>query len=311
MDVVIRDFVYEQQFRVEKDMSDGEPQVIDMDSTTDEDEDPEGDPEDMDHDANKKKHEPEGQVPKKQSNASVSPSGQQGNNTTAGAPTEQLAALMADISTEATAVQEDLVVIKENSVKPMVLLSQTGITPDGSAQWKTSMLNKGLGSGTVSPVRSSKRNASTSEQDSLEKASKLKAQKNLENSSLKGKEIQTQSFDSFDDSIMLQSASILGVSFGSNAQEISESIKNLKDLESSRITSSNVLNIQNDVIDDTSTVCSVEETVDLEMLNLICADIAEDLCDGGCDPLCLQTPVSRSKKVKPKRNNKKNKNCSR
>jgi len=110
---------------------------------------------------------------------------------------------------------------------------------------------------------------------------------------------------------MLQSASILGVSFGSNAQEISESIKNLKDLESSRITSSNVLNIQNNVIDDTSTVCSVEETVDLEMLNLICADIAEDLCDGGCDPLCLQTPVSRSKKVKPKRNNKKNKNCSR
>jgi len=100
----------------------------------------------------------------------VPPSGQQGNNTAAGAPTEQLAALMADISTEATAVQEDLVVIKENSVKPMVLLSQTGITPDGSAQWKTSM-----GSGTVSPVRSSKRNASTSEQDSLEKASKLKA----------------------------------------------------------------------------------------------------------------------------------------
>ena len=236
VDVVIGDFVYELQFRVEKDMSDGEPQVIDMDSTTDEDEDPEGDPEDMDHDADKKKQEPEGQVPKKQSNASVPPSGQQGNNTTVGAPTEQLAALMADISTEATAVQEDLVVIKENSVKPMALLSQTGITPDGSAQWKTSMLNKGLGSGTVSPVRSSKRNASTSEQDSLEKASKLKAQKNLENSSLKGKEIQTQSFDSFDDSIMLQSASILGVSFGSNAQEISESIKNLKDLESSRIT---------------------------------------------------------------------------
>jgi len=123
VDVVIGDFVYELQFRVEKDMSDGEPQVIDMDSTTDEDEDPEGDPEDMDHDGDKKKQEPEGQVPKKQSNASVPPSGQQGNNIAVGAPTEQLAALMADISTEATAVQEDLVVIKENSVKPMVLLS--------------------------------------------------------------------------------------------------------------------------------------------------------------------------------------------
>jgi len=65
VDVVIGDIVYELQFRVEKDMSDGEPQVIDMDSTTDEDEDPEGDPEDMDHDADKKKQELEGQVPKK------------------------------------------------------------------------------------------------------------------------------------------------------------------------------------------------------------------------------------------------------
>ena len=37
VDIVIGDFVYELQFRVEQDMSDGEPQVIDMDSTTDED----------------------------------------------------------------------------------------------------------------------------------------------------------------------------------------------------------------------------------------------------------------------------------
>jgi hypothetical protein len=37
VDVVIGEYVYELQFRVEKDMSDGEPQVIDMDSTIDED----------------------------------------------------------------------------------------------------------------------------------------------------------------------------------------------------------------------------------------------------------------------------------
>jgi hypothetical protein len=37
VDVVIGDYVYELQFRVEQDMSNGEPQVIDMDSTMDED----------------------------------------------------------------------------------------------------------------------------------------------------------------------------------------------------------------------------------------------------------------------------------
>jgi hypothetical protein len=37
VDVVIGDFVYELQFHVEKDVYDGEPQVIDMDSTMDED----------------------------------------------------------------------------------------------------------------------------------------------------------------------------------------------------------------------------------------------------------------------------------
>ena len=39
----------------------------------------------------------------------------------------------------------------------------------------------------MSPVRASKWNASTSEQDSLEKATKLKARKNLDAASLKGK----------------------------------------------------------------------------------------------------------------------------
>jgi hypothetical protein len=41
VDVVIGDFVYELQFRVEQGIKDGEPEVIDMDSTTEED-DPKG-----------------------------------------------------------------------------------------------------------------------------------------------------------------------------------------------------------------------------------------------------------------------------
>ena len=47
------------------------------------------------------------------------------------------------------------------------------------------------------------------------------------------------------------------------------------------------------LVEDASTVCSNEDIVDLEALNLICSEIAEGLGDGGCDPLILQTPVSQ------------------
>ena len=45
--------------------------------------------------------------------------------------------------------------------------------------------------------------------------------------------------------------------------------------------------------------------MDLDALNLICAEITEDLGDGGCDPLCLQTPLSHYKKSRSKINGKK------
>jgi hypothetical protein len=87
---------------------------------------------------------------------------------------------------------------RKNASKPVVLLSQTGMTPDGSALWKASLMQsksdtgllnkiKVLSTGAVSLVRASKRNTSTLEQDSLEKATKLKACKNLDTASLKGK----------------------------------------------------------------------------------------------------------------------------
>ena len=96
---------------------------------------------------------------------------------------------------------------KSDVVKLVVLLTQTGMTPDGSAMWKTSMLQskidsgtlnktKSLSGGVVSLVRASKRNAPTSEQDSLEKATKLKAHRNMDSSSIKGKE-QPLFFDVF------------------------------------------------------------------------------------------------------------------
>ena len=49
-------------------------------------------------------------------------------------------------------------------------------------------------------------------------------------------------------------------------------------------------------LDDASIVCSADDNLDLEALNLICSDISEGLGDGCCDPVCLQTPVSQKKR---------------
>jgi hypothetical protein len=53
------------------------------------------------------------------------------------------------------------------------------------------------------------------------------------------------------------------------------------------------------LVEDALTVCSNEDSVDLEALNLICSEVAEGLGDGGCDPLILQTPVSQKKEKAP------------
>ena len=64
---------------------------------------------------------------------------------------------------------------------------------------------------------------------------------------------------------------------------------------------SNLLKVDNSsLVGDASTVCSVDEDLDLDALNHICAEISEDLGDGGCDPLCLQTPISHLKKSRSK-----------
>jgi hypothetical protein len=91
------------------------------------------------------------------------------------------------------------------------------------------------------------------------------------------------------------------VVLGANEQEVSHSLSYLKDLEAQRLCERDTL-LNHDLItvEETSSICSLEEKIDLEALNLICSEIAEDLGDGGCDPLCLQTPISQYKKKKYK-----------
>jgi hypothetical protein len=188
------------------------------------------------------------------------------------------------------------------SANPMVLM-----TPQINGQWQAKLLNpvkdygminkiKGQKGGIVSPGRSSKRSAATADQDSLEKAAKLKARQNLEHTSGKGKDPQNISFVFRDDTFLFNSSKSLGILLGDNEFDMHNSLENLRQIERQRLHDSKLLMESNRLVADVaSMVSSNEEGIDLEALNFICSEIAEGLGDGGCDPKCLQTPISQNK----------------
>ena len=204
--------------------------------------------------------------------------------------------------------------------RPVIVLSQN-VNANGDGKWKAKLMPpqtdsgnlnnlKAHKGGTVSPSRSSKRTAATADQDSVDKATKLKAKRNMDTTPDKGKEPQPCSFISRDDSSLLNSATSIGVVLGDNEYEILNSLNSLRDLEKFRLSQNKKLVDDNNIVlDDASTVCSNDDGIDLEALNFICSEISEGLGDGGCDPKCLQTPVSWKKS--PCRHKKKTKNHSR
>jgi len=208
---------------------------------------------------------------------------------------------------------EQQMVVSDNSSganKPIVILTLIGAAEVGGKLCKASSMSTGnnsrdkyrvLKEGTVSPVRSSKRTASFSSQESLERASKVKASRNLEGTTSKGKGSKIASFNTFDVSTFLTNTNQLGVSLGNSVPEIESSVDFLRELESSRLAEAEQSSTRklNNALDDGQSMGSEGDILDFEALNLICAEAAEVLGDGGCDPVCLRSPVSQ--KPRPKR----------
>ena len=165
VDVVIGDTIYELQFCVEQESLNSPPSVIEMDPNLDEDKENEENGEgNMDEDS----HTADG--------AAAHPSA---------AP---LAANMggADIPKGSSSLGVDLHAVAQGS-KPVAILTPSGVLPDGKTQWKAQvtteqvkLLEKNIQVTGASPMRARKRNSATVDQDSLEKATKLKACKNLD-----------------------------------------------------------------------------------------------------------------------------------
>jgi hypothetical protein len=277
VDVVIRDYVYELQFGVEEESLTGELQLIDLDSTRDEEpkeEDPRG--------GGPKDDNPNGGISEEKMDVDgKAPGDGKGDPPMNG---QQSVAIGAEQLEELGAST------KKPKIKPRIILSQSAGAIDGIGAWKATMLpaqnnsgnlNKKISNGTASPVRLSKRNASNVDLDSTEKAARLKAKKNLESTLDKGKLQQPPSFICRYDSSLLNVTQSIGVVLGNNEQDVVNSLKSLKDQEYNRMTGNAKLREDNFVlVEDASTVCSNENSVDLEALNLICSEVVEGLGDG-------------------------------
>jgi hypothetical protein len=135
VDVVIGDFVYELQFRLEKDMPDGEPQVIDMDATMDEDnpeEEKEG--ESMDEDGKKNDEQPAEHANDKQP------------------PAKGLAEDQHKRVVDSQHGIDGGAATATNGKKPIVVLTPSGVSTNGAAQWKASPMPN-INAGTLNKTK--------------------------------------------------------------------------------------------------------------------------------------------------------------
>ncbi|XP_021313908.1 uncharacterized protein LOC110434354 [Sorghum bicolor] len=155
VDVVIGDQVYSLQFKIEENPT-GEPQVIDMDSTSEED---------------PKEKENEGDDPKDRDTIGKAADGKMDVD---GAGTGTPKGDKQKASETGNANNKTVVLLPQQEAAKIILQSDSGVKDNTS------------NGGVASPGRSSKRNVSNEDQDSLEKASRLKASKNLETPKNKG-----------------------------------------------------------------------------------------------------------------------------
>jgi hypothetical protein len=86
----------------------------------------------------------------------------------------------------------------------------------------------------VTPSRKSQCNAATADQDSVERATKLKARKNLDKPILSGNK-ETDSFLSFSCDEVVNNVSSVGIKLGTSSARIGKAVTNLKQIERSRL----------------------------------------------------------------------------
>ena len=189
---------------------------------------------------------------------------------------------------------------------------EAGVSADGGAtkELGSVMTLAVLSDGELTPVRRSKRNAGVADVDSLEKAEKRVAIKNLEENEGNAK---INSFCSFSNIRIEQNLKGVGISLGDNENLTLGSVTLIKEVEKERMKPSNLLITHDNEID------SEEDEIDPDTstISQLCGDLTEEVMDdnsAGLDGVLVDVPIKVAKsKKKKKLLNKKvaaKKNCS-
>jgi hypothetical protein len=201
--------------------------------------------------------------------------------------------------------------------KLVVVLSLNGILANGEQQGRaeatfnddTAMLIEEAAAEILSPVRTSKRNAATADQNSLEKATNLKAQKKLDAAKHKGNLLANPSITSVDDFVLSDKAASLGISLGSDCKQKTSLVQSLKSEEASWMHDFSLDNSVQCLDDgDASTVYSIDDDLNLELLNNFCSEVPKCLSDGECGFSDLHSTISQIARKKPRGGKKNRKN---
>ena len=171
---------------------------------------------------------------------------------------------------------------------------EAGVSADGGAtkELGSVMTLAVLSDGELTPVRHSKRNADVADVDSLEKAEKRVAIKNLEENEGNAK---INSFCSFSNIRIEQNLKGVGISLGDNENLTLGSVTLIKEVEKERMKPSNLLITHDNETD------SEEDVIDLSRL---CGDLTEEVMDdnsAGLDGVLVDVPIKVAKSKKKKK----------
>jgi len=177
--------------------------------------------------------------------------------------------------------------------QPILELKSTGLS-DLTKAWVVKSFNGPMNSKphaqtpaeNTTPTHRSKRNVAIGDQDSTERAAKLKARKILEEPNNSGNILNT-SFLSLSNDEVAHNISKVGFLLGSNVTSVSKSINNLKHVERSRL---HVLPKQKELHASSKqlvyNLTDSEDELDLLAINQLCGEIAEVMSEGEASDLC-------------------------
>jgi hypothetical protein len=181
---------------------------------------------------------------------------------------------------------------------------ESGVAADGGLkkEWGSVMTMAVLSDGELTPVRRSKRNADVADVDSLQKAEKRVAIKNLEETQ---GETFVNSVCSFSNDHIEKNLEGVGISLGDKENLILESVALIKDIERDRSKPSNLLNkneIETGIEED-------EIDLDISTLSRLCGDLTEEVMDDNSadlDGTLVDVPIKVARIKKKKKSLNKN-----